>query len=230
MRPDSAARANCITFPALPSGRGKISMKCHTRIHRAFALLVALALGACQATHQYTTPSKIVTLAAGEAKSFQIVARSSREQALDARTARGPGTKARRGARRRYCHALVIENNTYVDLPKLGTARADAERIAGVLNRQYDYTVTLLRDATRDQNFDAFDRLRRELGEEDNLLIYYAGRGWLDPDADRGYWLPVDGAGIRARAGSPMAISRTCCGRPRRVRLCRSPTAAILAP
>jgi len=167
-------------------------MKCHTRIHGAFALLVVLALGACQATHQYTTPSKIVTLAAGEAKSFQIVARSSREQALDARTARGPGTKARRGARRRYCHALVIENNTYVDLPKLGTARADAERIAGVLNRQYDYTVTLLRDATRDQNFDAFDRLRRELGEDDNLLIYYAGRGWLDPDADRGYWLPVD--------------------------------------
>jgi hypothetical protein len=49
-------------------------MKCHTRIHRAFALLVVLALGACQATHQYTTPSKIVTLAAGEAKSFQIVA------------------------------------------------------------------------------------------------------------------------------------------------------------
>jgi hypothetical protein len=167
-------------------------MKCHTRIHRAFALLVALALGACQATHQYTTPSKIVTLAAGEAKSFQIVARSSREQALDARTARGPGTKARRGARRRYCHALVIENNTYVDLPKLGTAPADAERIAGVLNRQYDYTVTLLRDATRDQIFDAFDRLRRELGEDDNLLIYYAGRGWLDPDADCGYWLPVD--------------------------------------
>jgi hypothetical protein len=89
-------------------------------------------------------------------------------------------------------HALVIENNTYVNLPKLGTARADAERIAGVLNRQYDYTVTLLRDATRDQIFDAFDRLRRELGEDDNLLIYYAGRGWLDPDADCGYWLPVD--------------------------------------
>jgi hypothetical protein len=49
-------------------------MECHTRIHRAFALLVVLALGACQATHQYTTLCKILTLAAGEAKSFQIVA------------------------------------------------------------------------------------------------------------------------------------------------------------
>jgi len=89
-------------------------------------------------------------------------------------------------------HALVIGNDTYGDLPKLGTAQADAERIAGVLNREYGYTVTLLRDATRDQILDAFDRLRRELDEDDNLLIYYAGHGWLDPDADRGYWLPVD--------------------------------------
>jgi hypothetical protein len=89
-------------------------------------------------------------------------------------------------------HALVIGNDTYSDLPRLGTARADADRIAAVLNREYGYSVTLLRDATRDQILDAFDRLRRELGEDDNLLIYYAGHGWLDPDADRGYWLPVD--------------------------------------
>lgn len=89
-------------------------------------------------------------------------------------------------------HALVIGNDSYGDLPKLSTARADATRIATVLNREYGYSVTLLEDATRDQILDAFDRLRRDLGEEDNLLIYYAGHGWLDPDADRGYWLPVD--------------------------------------
>jgi len=89
-------------------------------------------------------------------------------------------------------HALVIGNDSYRDLPRLGTARADADRIAAILNEAYGYSVTLLRDATRDQILDAFDRLRRELGDEDNLLIYYAGHGWLDPEADRGYWLPVD--------------------------------------
>lgn len=89
-------------------------------------------------------------------------------------------------------HALVIGNNAYDDLPALVTARADADRIARILGSEYGYAVTLLRDATRDQILDAFDRLRRDLDEEDNLLIYYAGHGWLDPDADRGYWLPVD--------------------------------------
>ena len=30
------------------------------------------------------------------------------------------------------------------------------------------------------------------LTPRDNLLIYYAGHGWLDIDADQGYWLPVN--------------------------------------
>ena len=35
-------------------------------------------------------------------------------------------------------------------------------------------------------------RLRGELTERDNLLIYYAGHGVLDEEADIGSWLPVD--------------------------------------
>lgn len=89
-------------------------------------------------------------------------------------------------------HALVIGNDNYRDLPRLATARADADAVAAVLRRDYGYTVTVLHDVTRDHILEAFDRLRRELGEDDNLLIFYAGHGWLDADADRGYWLPVD--------------------------------------
>jgi len=39
---------------------------------------------------------------------------------------------------------------------------------------------------------DALDQFRETLGSQDNLLIYYAGRGWVDEEAGRGYWLPVN--------------------------------------
>jgi uncharacterized caspase-like protein len=35
-------------------------------------------------------------------------------------------------------------------------------------------------------------KLRDTLSSKDNLLIYYAGHGFLDAEADEGYWLPVD--------------------------------------
>jgi uncharacterized caspase-like protein len=36
------------------------------------------------------------------------------------------------------------------------------------------------------------DDYRAKLQEDDNLVIYYAGHGWLDTEADKGFWLPVD--------------------------------------
>ena len=38
----------------------------------------------------------------------------------------------------------------------------------------------------------ALTEMRRRISDEDNLLIYYAGHGALDTEADEGYWLPVD--------------------------------------
>ena len=52
--------------------------------------------------------------------------------------------------------------------------------------------MNLLIDPDRFDIIDALDEYREALGPEDNLLIYYAGHGWLDEEADRGYWLPID--------------------------------------
>jgi len=95
-------------------------------------------------------------------------------------------------------YVLVIGNNEYKNLRKLKTARNDAEAVSTLLNKEYGYEVTLLLDATRKQIMDAFSNLRKNLTQQDNLLIYYAGHGYLDKDTGRGYWLPVD-----AEADSP---------------------------
>ncbi len=91
-------------------------------------------------------------------------------------------------------HALVIGNDDYSALPKLNTAIADAEAVAALLERRYGHRVTLLRNATRAQMVTAVNRLRAELTEDDNLLIYYAGHGLLDRQSGAGFWLPVDAA------------------------------------
>ncbi|MCP5366114.1 MAG: caspase family protein [Hyphomicrobiales bacterium] len=89
-------------------------------------------------------------------------------------------------------HALVIGNNAYRHLPPLKTAVGDAQAVARVLGREYGFTVHLLLNATRRDILEKFAELRKTLTEGDNLLIYYAGHGILDEDAQRGYWLPVD--------------------------------------
>ncbi len=89
-------------------------------------------------------------------------------------------------------HALVIGIDEYESLPALKTAVADARAVAATLKASYGFTVQLLLNPTRDDIIDAFDAAREALTEQDNLIIYYAGHGWLDEQSGRGYWLPVD--------------------------------------
>lgn len=89
-------------------------------------------------------------------------------------------------------HALVIGNDDYRHLPALRTAVHDARVLAELLRSRYAFAVTLLTNATRAEVVETLDELRERLQVNDNLLIYYAGHGWLDNEADKGFWLPVD--------------------------------------
>lgn len=103
-----------------------------------------------------------------------------------------PAASVPDGTRFGRYHALLIGNDAYTQLPVLRSASADVHEVARVLGEQYGFEITLLEDATRDDVLHALERYRRELGPDDNLLVYYAGHGWLDEEADEGYWLPVD--------------------------------------
>lgn len=102
------------------------------------------------------------------------------------------GAKSIEGVKFGNYHALVIGNNDYPKLTSLNTAENDARVVADILENKYGFNTTLLLNADRYSMLSALNKLREELTDEDNLLIYYAGHGELDEVNLRGYWLPVD--------------------------------------
>ena len=127
-------------------------------------------------------------------------------------------------------YALVIGINDYKALPKLKTAVTDAETVAKLLKELYGFKVTLLVNASRADIIDAFDEFHDLLAEKDNLLIYYAGHGWLDPQTQAGYWLPVNAKpDRRSRWVSNATLTTPCNGCSLSI-FWSSPTAAIPGP
>ena len=89
-------------------------------------------------------------------------------------------------------HALIIANARYTELQKLETPLNDAMDLAAILSEDYGFSVEVVADVGRGEILSPLHRLRRELTEHDNLLIYYAGHGYLDEESAEGYWLPID--------------------------------------
>jgi len=89
-------------------------------------------------------------------------------------------------------HALVIGINNYPHYRHLNTAVADAQAVEKILKQRYGFTTRLLINPSRHEIIRTISELRKELTENDNLLIYYAGHGEYDRVNLRGYWLPAD--------------------------------------
>ena len=90
-------------------------------------------------------------------------------------------------------YALIIANNNYTYIPGLSAAVPDGLAVAQVLRNLYGFQTEILIDASRYEIISAMAEFRGRLGAKDNFLIYYAGHGLLDEEADRGYWIPIDG-------------------------------------
>ena len=89
-------------------------------------------------------------------------------------------------------YLLAIGIDEYEVLPRLKTAISDARAVSGLLEAAYGFETELLENATRQDVIRALSAYREKVGPRDNLLIYYAGHGWNDEEADLGYWLPAD--------------------------------------
>ena len=95
-------------------------------------------------------------------------------------------------------HALIIGINQYRHWNRLQTAVKDAEVLKEVLIEKYrfegkDVILRTDKTATRKQIIHDLRQKAVDLGEKDNLLIYFAGHGQLDELTGDGYWIPVEG-------------------------------------
>ena len=88
--------------------------------------------------------------------------------------------------------ALVIGNQAYKHWTPLETPQADSQAVAAALRERFGFQVTSLVNASRQQILASLSRLRRQAGPDDQVVVYYAGHGQMDPDTARGYWIPVD--------------------------------------
>ena len=100
---------------------------------------------------------------------------------------------------RRKNRALIMGVSKYQHegpgLQSLDNPTKDAQLLYDMLTSNYTFDpadVILLKDPTRQNIIDSFDKLAEEATENDNVLVFYAGHGVWDKQKDLGYWLPSD--------------------------------------
>ncbi len=94
-----------------------------------------------------------------------------------------------------YALIIAVEEYQHPKLFNLDNPVNDATALKEVLTTKYLFdseNINLLKNPTRDVIINSFDKLSQQLTEDDNLLVFYAGHGWWDKEANIGYWLPSD--------------------------------------
>ncbi len=92
--------------------------------------------------------------------------------------------------------ALIIGNQDYVFLDDLRSPIEDGKKLQKVLEDKYGFSTLFIPNASEKSILNTINDFYEQIGENDNLLIYYAGHGNISHSdlsrTERGYWLPVD--------------------------------------
>lgn len=92
--------------------------------------------------------------------------------------------------------ALIIGNQDYVFLDDLRSPIQDGKRLQQILEQKYGFSTLFVTNASEKSILNTINDFYEQIGENDNLLIYYAGHGNISRSdqsrTERGYWLPVD--------------------------------------
>ncbi len=89
--------------------------------------------------------------------------------------------------------ALLIGNSNYEkpEWSSLTSPVNDVSEIGKILKSKYNFEeVLIVKNANRNEMFEAFEKLSQMTNDKDYVLIYYAGHG--DIKGNTSYWIPVD--------------------------------------
>jgi len=117
-------------------------------------------------------------------------------QTVSHQTANRPGMTVAPAIKGKY-YALIIGINDYIDpvISSLDRPIQDAQVFYNAITERYTFNeenVRFLKNATSTEMFAALDYFAKKVLPEDSFIIFYAGHGVWDADAEIGYWLPSD--------------------------------------
>lgn len=94
-------------------------------------------------------------------------------------------------------YALIVGINDYDDprIMDLDNPIRDADLFYKTITSRYTFdreNVRFLRNASMAEMVESLDHFARVVTPEDNFMVFYAGHGLWNPDAQIGFWLPSD--------------------------------------
>ena len=99
--------------------------------------------------------------------------------------------------RRNILFAIGINKYNSPAWKDLDNAVVDAKAIINLLIERYSFELypdpLFNEDSTTKNIYDSFNSLKFFLEPGDNLIIFFAGHGHINPYTHRGYWVPFDG-------------------------------------
>jgi uncharacterized protein len=133
----------------------------------------------------------------GQRESMELAYRTySKEKFLEPQDIEGAAARVDKNINFGRYFALIIGNQDYLFLDPLRSPIQDGKRLQQVLDEKYGFTTLLVENATEKNILNTINNFYEKIGENDNLLIYYAGHGNISHSdqsrTERGYWLPVD--------------------------------------
>jgi hypothetical protein len=105
-------------------------------------------------------------------------------------------------------YALIFATNDYAHWPHLTNPISDADALNQALGSLYSFHVEEIRNATDDQILAKLtEYLHRKFEPQDQLLIFFSGHGYFDPDLGKGFLVPANALSVQDDIGHRSLLS-----------------------